>query len=80
MPNQVEDFMALYKAGKYKEALAMIEAEKVKAKYPPDTIVSEDGKPPKFTKKGQACRTGRRWDMASQAASWKADSHAQARA
>ncbi len=43
MPNQVEDFMSLVKAGKIKEAKAWIEAEKVKAKYSPDTVVSEDG-------------------------------------
>lgn len=58
MPNQVEDFMALVKAGKIKEAQAWIGAEKVKAKYSPDTVVSEDGKPPKFTKRGKAVEQG----------------------
>jgi hypothetical protein len=50
MPNQVEDFMALVKAGKIKQAQALIEAEKVKAKYSPDTVISEDGKPPRLRK------------------------------
>lgn len=58
MPNQVEDFMALVKAGKIKEAQAWIEAEKVKAKYSPDTVVSEDGKPPRFTKRGKPVERG----------------------
>jgi hypothetical protein len=53
MPDQVEDFMVLVKAGKIKEAQAWIEAEKVNAKYSPDTVVSEDGKPPRFTKNGK---------------------------
>ncbi len=58
MPNQVEDFMSLVKAGKIKEARAWIEAEKVKAKYSPDTVVSEDGKPPKFSKKRKPVESG----------------------
>jgi len=58
MPNQVDEAMALYKAGKIKEALAIIEAEKVKAKYSPDTIVCEDGKPPRFTKRGKPVERG----------------------
>jgi len=58
MQNKVEDFMVLVNAGKIKEAQAMIEAEKVKARYSPDTIVSEDGKPPFFTKKGKHVEQG----------------------
>jgi hypothetical protein len=58
MPNQVDDAMALYKAGKYKEALAIIEAERLKAKYSPDTAISEDGKPPRFTKRGKQVECG----------------------
>ena len=50
--------MALVKAGKRKEVLAFIEEEKVRAKYEPDTIVSEDGKPPKFTKKRKPVERG----------------------
>ena len=58
MPDRYEEFMALVKAGKNKEVLAFIEAEKVKAKYSPDTIVSEDGKPPRFTKRGKQVECG----------------------
>jgi hypothetical protein len=58
MPNRMEDFMALVKAGKRKEALAMLEEEKVRAKYSPDTITSEDGKPPRFTKRGKPVEQG----------------------
>lgn len=53
MPNRMEDFMDLVKQGRIKEAQAVIEAEKVRCKYEPDTIISVDGKPPRFTKKGK---------------------------
>ncbi|MEI9967900.1 MAG: hypothetical protein WDM87_04455 [Terracidiphilus sp.] len=44
--------MALVKAGKIKEAQAIIEAEKVKVKYSPDTVRVTKGKA-RFTKKGR---------------------------
>jgi hypothetical protein len=59
MPNRLEEFRALVEAGKRKEALAMLEEEKVRAKYSPDTITSVDGKPPKFTKRGKPVEQGK---------------------
>lgn len=59
MPNQIEDFMALVKEGKIKEAQTLIETEKAKAKFSPDTIISEDGKPPRFTKRGKPVEQGK---------------------
>lgn len=58
MSNEADDFMALVKAGKIKEAQAMLEVEKVKAKYEPDTITSVQGKPPRFTKRGKPVELG----------------------
>ena len=58
MFNRFEEFMALVKAGKTKEVLAFLEEEKVKAKYSPDTAISEDGKPPRFTKRGKQVECG----------------------
>ena len=58
MPDGYEDFMKLIKEGKIKEARAWIEAEKVKAKYSPDTIVTRNGKPPRFTKRGKPVECG----------------------
>lgn len=58
MSNKSGDFMALVEAGKIKEAKAMLEAEKVKAEYEPDTITSVVGKPPLFTKRGKPVELG----------------------
>lgn len=58
MPDRYEEFMALVKAGKHKEVLAFIEEEKMRAKYSPDTAISEDGKPPRFTKRGKQVECG----------------------
>jgi len=48
------DFMDLIKAGKIEEARALIEAQKAKVKYSPDTVTVTKGKPARFTKRGKA--------------------------
>jgi len=58
MPLKANEFMALLKDGKVAEARAMLEAEKVKARYAPDTVTATKGKPPRFTKKGKAVELG----------------------
>jgi hypothetical protein len=55
---EFEDFMELIKEGKIEEARALVEAQKVKAKYSPDTITAANGKPPRFTKKGKPVELG----------------------
>lgn len=52
MPNETEDFMTLYKAGKIKEALAWVEERKAKLKYAPDKVTISKGKA-RFTRKGK---------------------------
>jgi hypothetical protein len=51
------DFMDLIKEGKIEEALALVEAQRVKVKYAPDTISVVKGKP-RFTKKGKPVELG----------------------
>jgi hypothetical protein len=58
MPLKADEFIALLKDGKVTEAHAMLDAEKVKAQYAPDTITATKGKPPRFTKKGKAVELG----------------------
>jgi len=52
------DFMDLIKEGKLEEARALIERQKVKMKYAPDTISVVNGKPPRLTKKGKLVELG----------------------
>jgi hypothetical protein len=54
MPNEFGDFMTLVKEGKIEEAHALIETQRAKLKYSPDTIRAVKGKPPRFTKKGKS--------------------------
>ena len=58
-----KDLLDLIKEGKIEEARALIEAEKVKAKYAPDTLIDVKGKPPRFTKRGKPVELGedRNW-------------------
>jgi hypothetical protein len=58
MNMHADEFMALLKDGNIAEARAMIEAEKVKAQYAPDTINVVKGKPPRFTKKSKSVEVG----------------------
>jgi len=58
MTGKAEIFMALVKAGKIDEAQAMLKAEKIKAKYSPDTIEQKTGEPARFTKKGKTVELG----------------------
>ena len=58
MSNRIEEFTALLNTGKIEEAKAMLAAEMIKAKYEPDTFISEDGKPPKFMKRGKLVERG----------------------
>ena len=51
------DFMDLIKEGKIEEARALVEAQRVKVKYAPDTISVVKGKP-QFTKKGKPVELG----------------------
>ena len=46
------DFMDLIKEGQFEEALALVEAQKVKVKYAPDKISVVKGTA-RFTKKGK---------------------------
>ncbi|MHB1952498.1 MAG: hypothetical protein ACYCOU_02020 [Sulfobacillus sp.] len=46
------DFMDLIKEGKIEEARALVEAQRAKVKYAPDTISVVKGKPARFTEKG----------------------------
>lgn len=52
--SEFKDFMKLIEQGRIEEAQGLIEAQKEKAKYAPDTITAVKGKPPRFTKKGKA--------------------------
>jgi hypothetical protein len=58
MPKQIGDFLALLKEGKIEEARTILETEKSKSKYAPDTINTVKGKPPRFTKKGKPVELG----------------------
>ena len=46
-------FTELLKAGKIDEARAMLKAEKIKAKFAPDTIIQKQGESAVFTKRGK---------------------------
>jgi hypothetical protein len=52
-----ENLMDLIKEGKIAEALALVEAQKVKVKYAPDTIAVVKGKA-RFTKRGKPVELG----------------------
>jgi len=52
------DFMDLIKEGKIEEARALVEAQRAKVKYAPDTISVVKGKPARFTKKGKPVELG----------------------
>ena len=52
------DFMDLIKEGKIKEARALVEAQRAKVKYAPDTISVVKGKPARFKKKGKPVELG----------------------
>jgi hypothetical protein len=58
MMPEFADFMDLIKEGKFEEALALVEAQKVKLKYAPDKISVAKGKPARFTKKGKPVELG----------------------
>ena len=49
---QFGDFMDLIEVGKFEDALALVEAQKVKVKYAPDKISVVKGTA-RFTKKGK---------------------------
>jgi hypothetical protein len=55
---EFEDFMHLIKEGKIEEARALVEAQKAKVEYSPDTITAAKGKPARFTKKGKPVELG----------------------
>ena len=55
---EFEAFMDLVKQGKIEEARALIEAQRVKVKYAPDTITVVTGKPAQFTKRGKPVELG----------------------
>ena len=52
MTKKMDKFMAAVKSGDLKGAHALLEDEKIKAKFSPDTISTTAGKPVRFTKKG----------------------------
>lgn len=55
---ELEKLMDLIKQGKIEEAGALIEMQREKAKYAPDTIRLVEGKYARFTKKGKAVELG----------------------
>jgi len=58
MSSEFGDFMTLVQEGKIEEARALIETQRAKLKYSPDTIRAAKGKPPRFTKKGKRVELG----------------------
>lgn len=58
MPRDFGDLMDLIKEGQIEEARALVEAQKGKVKYAPDTINVAKGKPARFTKKGKPVEHG----------------------
>jgi hypothetical protein len=58
MSNEFADLMTLVNAGKIKEALAIVEAQKAKVKYAPDTIRVVKGEA-RFTKRGKLVEQGK---------------------
>ncbi len=56
--SDAKDLLNLIKEGRIDEARALIEAEKVKAKYAPDTLTAVKCKPPRFTKGGKPVELG----------------------
>jgi hypothetical protein len=57
MMPQFGDFMDLIEVGKFEDALALVEAQKVKVKYAPDKISVVKGTA-RFTKKGKTVEQG----------------------
>lgn len=58
MTTPLEEFNALVKQGKIKEALAWIETEKRNSEYMPDTITTMKGNTLRFTRKGKPVELG----------------------
>jgi hypothetical protein len=58
MQKEFGDLMTLINEGKIEEARAVVEVQKGKVKYAPDTIRAVTGKPPRFTKKGKSVELG----------------------
>ncbi len=58
MPRGFEDLLDLIKEGKIEEARSLVDAQKAKLRYSPDTIRVVKGKA-RFTKKGEARRAWR---------------------
>jgi hypothetical protein len=57
MMSEFGDFMDLFKEGKFEEALALVEAQKVKVKYAPDKISVVKGTA-RFTKREKPVEQG----------------------
>ena len=53
MTKPMEEFDALLKAGKRAEALALLEAEKIKAKFSPNEVIEKKGQPPVLKARGK---------------------------
>jgi hypothetical protein len=53
MTKPMEEFDALLKAGKPAEALALLEAEKIKAKFSPNEVIQKKQQPPVFKARGK---------------------------
>jgi hypothetical protein len=58
MTRDVGDLMDLIKEGKIEEVRALVEAQKGKIKYAPDTIDVAKGKPARFPRKGKPVTCG----------------------
>tara|TARA_R100000789_G_scaffold72030_1_gene67773 strand:- start:1323 stop:1550 length:228 start_codon:yes stop_codon:yes gene_type:complete len=58
MSEKNDAFMAAIKAGDMQTARAMLEEEKIKAEFAPDTITQTSGKAARFTKKGKEVEVG----------------------
>jgi len=58
MHRPIDDLQGLMEAGKFIEAKALLEAEKVRAKFAPDTITELKGKGIRATKKGKPVEEG----------------------
>lgn len=50
---EFRDLMTLIKEGRIEEARALIEVQREKVNYAPDTVSVAEGKPARFTKKGK---------------------------
>jgi hypothetical protein len=58
MMSEFGDLMDLINEGKIEEARALVEGQRAKGKYAPDTISVVKGKPARFTKKGKYVELG----------------------